>query len=32
MQMKIPYSKGKMEIHVPEENFHAALEAHPEGK
>jgi putative transcriptional regulator len=32
MQMKIPYSKGKMEIHVPEENFHAVLEAHPEGK
>ena len=32
MQLKIPYSKGKMTIEVPDENFLGVLESHPEGK
>ena len=32
MQLKIPYSKGKMTIDVPDENFLGVLESHPEGK
>ena len=32
MQLKIPYSKGKMAIDVPAENFLGVLESHPECK
>ena len=32
MQLKIPYSKGKMTIDVPDKNFLGVLESHPEGK
>lgn len=28
MQLQIPYSKGKMEIRIPDKNFHGLLESH----